>query len=396
MLALVSDAFNKEPSDIINVITGSDNSDSISVTDDDEFPMPNLLGLTWEQAQEQYSSYMNLMAQQEWSEVTKGEIFEQEFPESRKIKIGQTVTVKVSMGLKQIEIQDMSNRTVDAAEQQLKKDGFKVSKTYVENDDVTKDYVIRTDPPAHEMAPQGSTVVLIVSMGPEDVAMFMPNLVNLPYTTAMERCEEYYLIASVEWENSEEERGKVLRQSIDPQTRVNRNTEVTLYVSSGEIPEKTQSYTISLPNSASGEFVFKYYFDGILNEEMTQTRDVSLSANKSFKVEVTGKTGEKKQVAINVESVATGKTGTYMEFEVDFGENEDDKPKYEILQQNSKIFSELSKPDAVPVEETDEPVPESDEPDVPTVETEEQHNSEPATEPDTGNTSEPTGAIPVD
>ena len=397
VLALVSDAFNKDPSDIVNVITGSDASDSISVTDDDEFPMPNLLGLTWEQAQEQYSSYMNLVAQQEWSEVTKGEIFEQEFPESRKIKIGQTVTVKVSMGLKQIEIQDMSNRTVDAAEQQLKKDGFKVSKTYVEDDEVTKDYVIRTDPPAHEMVPQGSTVVLIVSMGPEDVAMFMPNLVTLPYTTAMERCEEYYLIPTVEWEDSEEERGKVLRQSIDPQTRVNRNTEVTLYVSSGEIPEKTQSYTISLPNSATGEFVFKYYYDGILNEEMTQTRDVSLSANKSFKVEVTGKTGEKKQVAINVESVATGKTGTYMEFEVDFGETEEDKPKYEILQQNSKIFKELSTPDSIPVEETDEPVPETDEPDVPTIESEEQHNSEPTSEPDTSTTtSEPTGAIPVD
>ncbi|MDE6030096.1 MAG: PASTA domain-containing protein, partial [Oscillospiraceae bacterium] len=318
---------------------------------------------------------------------------EQEFPESRKIKIGQTVTVKVSMGLNQIEIQDMSNRTADAAEQQLKKDGFKVSTTFVENDDVTKNYVIRTEPAAHEMVPQGSTVVLIVSMGPKDALMFVPNLVNLPYTTAMERCEEYYLIPTIEWENSEEERGKVLRQSIDPQSQVNRNTEITLYVSTGEIPDKKQSYTISLPNNATGEFVFKYYFDSILNEEMTQTRDVSLSAAKSFKVEVTGKTGEKKQVAINVESVATGKSGTYMEFEVDFGEKDEDKPKYTILQQNSKIFKELATPDQVPVEETEEPVPETEEPDVPTVETEAPH-SEPTSEPE--NTSEPTGGIPVD
>ena len=129
---------------------------------------------------------------------------------------------------------------------------------------------------------------------------------------------------------------------------------------------------------------------------MTQTRDVSLSANRSFKVEVTGKTGEKKQVAINVESVATGKSGTYMEFEVDFGETEEDKPTYDILQQNSKIFKELSTPDSIPVEETDEPVPETDEPAVPTVEMQEQHNSEPTSEPDTGNASEPTGGIPVD
>ena len=61
----------------------------------------------------------------------------------------------------------------------------------------------------------GSLLPRTESISPVSLLMFVPNLVNLPYTTAMERCEEYHLIPSVEWENSEEERGKVLRQNVD-------------------------------------------------------------------------------------------------------------------------------------------------------------------------------------
>lgn len=389
VLALISEGLNKTPEDILSA-AGISNDSTISVTDDDEFPMPNLIGMTWEEANAAYSSYMNLVAEQEYSEITAGEIFEQEFPESRKIKIGATVTVKVSKGLKQVEVQDLSNRTVDAAEQQLKKDGFSVTKTYEENDEVTKDYVIRTIPAAHEMAAQGSTVVLVVSMGPKDALMYVPNFVGLPYKTAIERCEEYYLIPQIEIVDSEQEEGIVIEQSIDYQSQVNRDTEIILYVSSGEIPEKTQTFTITLPTKATGEFIFKYYIDGVLEEDSTETRDVSLTASKTIKYAVTGRVGETKQVAINVTSTATGKSGTYMEFEVNFGETADDSPSYEIIQQNSGIFTELLEAGISVSDETADAIPVDT--DISTVETEEQ--SEQGSEDETTEREEE--GIPVD
>ncbi|MGN1119051.1 MAG: Stk1 family PASTA domain-containing Ser/Thr kinase, partial [Oscillospiraceae bacterium] len=288
VLMLVSTRLNKTSSDIESIF-GIESSSAISLTDSDEFVMPNLIGMTWDEAKSMYGNVINLVAQQEWSTVTKDEIFEQDFVEGRKLKVGATVTVKVSKGIKQIEIQDLTDRTVDAAERQLKKDGFKVSKTYTEDDTVANDRVIRTIPAAHEMAPQGSTVVLVISMGPEDTAMYVPKLTEMPIETALLRCEEYHLIPQVEYVDSEEEKGRVLEQSIEPNTQVDRDTEIILSVSTGEIPEITVSRSITIPKKAEGEFTFEYYIDGILNEEATETRDVGVSAAKTVKFEVTGR-----------------------------------------------------------------------------------------------------------
>ena len=397
VLTLVSSRMGVTQSDFESVLNiSSDSSSEVSVTPNDELLMPNLIGMTWNEAVEQYSHLINLVPQQEWSSVTKDQIFDQDFVEGRKIKVGQTVTVKVSKGIKQIEIQDLTDRTVDAAERQLKKDGFKVSKTYEESDEIDKDYVIRTIPEAHEMAPQGSTVVLVVSYGPKDTAIYVPKLVDLPIGTALERCEEYYLVPKVERVDSEEEKDKVLEQSIPQGEVVERNTEIILKVSTGEIPERGRVLPISLPSKATGEFEFRYYVDGILDEEATETRDVSLTASKSIKYEVFGKVGETKQVAIVVKSTLTGLSGTYIEVEVVYGEDKIDA--YEISK-NSKVFDELldGEPIIEPTEPEEPSTSETSEPESePTSEPESEPTSEPESEPTSEPESDPIGGIPVD
>lgn len=390
VLTLVSTKLNKTESDFQSVL-GIGDSSEISVTDNDEFIMPNLVGLSWEDALTKYSSYLDLQAQQEWSTYTKDEIFDQDLAEGRKVKIGATVTVKVSMGIKQIEIQDLSNRTQDAAERQLKKDGFVVSRTFEENDEVAKDYVIRTIPEAHEMAPQGSTVVLVVSLGAKDTPVYVPKLISLPIETALKRCEEYYLTPQVEYVASEEEEGIVLEQSVDPNTLVDRGTEILLKVSSGEIPEQSKTITITLPKKATGEFDFRYYVDGVLDEASNETRDITLSAAKTIKYTVTGKVGDVKQLAIKVTSRATGRSDNYIVVKVEFGE---DKITATEESKNSKVFDELNA--AAPVEPETETVPD-------TTETGENgetgapdntDTSETTSEP-TGETTDTTGGIPV-
>lgn len=350
VLMLVTTKLNKTSSDIESIF-GIENSSAVSLTADDEFLMPNLIGMTWDEAKNTYGNVINLVAQQEWSTVTKDEIFDQDFVEGRKLKVGATVTVKVSKGIKQIEVQDLTERTADAAERQLKKDGFKVSKTYTEDDVVAKDYVIRTIPAAHEMAPQGSTVVLVISMGPEDTIMYMPKFVDMPIETVLQRCDEYYLVPQIEYVDSEEEEGKVLEQSIEPNTQYERNTEVILYVSTGEIPELTKTFQVTLPKKAEGEFEFKYYIDGILDEEATETRDIGVSAAKTIKVTVTGKVEEVKQVKIKVTSILTGLTGTYAEAEVTF---DGEKNPATLTSTNSGIFNELLSGEPIRRDETTE------------------------------------------
>ena len=340
--------------DQVSSVMGVNSGSTVSVTDSNEFLMPNLVGMSWDEAKSQYSSVMTLVPQQEWSEVTKDQIFDQEFPEGRKVKIGAEVTVKVSKGIRTVEIQDLENLTASVAESKLRKDGFKVKKVYDENDDIAKDYVIRTEPEAHEMAEQGSTVVMFISSGPKNTGVFVPKFVDLPLNIALQRAEEYHLNATIERVDSEDvEKDVVMEQSIEPQSLVDRDTEIILKVSTGEISEKTRKLTFTLPKKATGEFEFRYFVDGVLDESASQTLDVGLASSKTLSYEVKGKPGETKVLTVKVTSVDTGRSGTYMDITVKFPEDGSKATAEDIVY--SSVFSELQAADYEPTIDTNEP-----------------------------------------
>ncbi|MGN0670244.1 MAG: Stk1 family PASTA domain-containing Ser/Thr kinase [Oscillospiraceae bacterium] len=340
VLMLLANGFGgKESSDTSN----QSNSGAISVTDGGEFNMPNLVGMTWDEALAQYGDgkLMKLVPTQEYNEAKEGFIFEQEFVEGRRVKQGVTVNVKVSMGIKQVEIQDVTGRTADNAEKTLKRDGFKVSKTFADSEDIAEGHVISTTPAAHEFLPQGSTVVIVVSNGAADKMFYMPNLVGMPMEDATKRCDEYKLIPKLQPKDSDEEKGKIIEQSIKEGEKVAPNTEVILTYSTGEIPEKECEINITLPTNITGEFVFKYFVDGELKEE-TNPIDVSLSGSKTINYTVKGKPGEEKFFAIKVVSTKTGRDGLYIEMKIKFNEGDDMAEKTE-LSRNSAVFRQLLK-----------------------------------------------------
>ena len=335
---------------------------SISITASDELLMPNLIGETWDSAVEKYGEYINLVAQQEFSSYAKDQIFYQEFPEGRKVKVGATVTVKVSKGIKEVEIQDVTGLTVDAAERKLLKDGFVVKKSFEESEDIAEKNVIRTEPPAHEMAQQGSTVIIYVSLGAGDTLMTVPKLTDMPISEALERCEEYDLVPKITLVDSEEEKDLVLSQSIEPGEFVDKNTEIELEVSTGEIPEKIINIRVPIPASAKGEFEFKYYLDGELDAESSgKILDVELIAEDGIALSLKGKPGDVKEFVVKVTSTKTGASGTYMIIEFRFAENEDDKNDYEVLERNSGIFKELLEADPVESGNDDDVIGDDDE-----------------------------------
>lgn len=365
VLIIVFRNLDVSASDVESVVNPSGSGSTISVTDDNEFLMPNLVGLSWEEANQKYSKYMKLKAEQEWSTVTKDQIFDQEYAEGRKVKTGVEVTVKVSKGIRQIEIQDLENLSLSIAETKLEKDGFLVRKTYEESDDVAKDTVIRSEPGAHEMADQGSTVVLVVSLGPKDTQVNVPKFVSLPLSVAIQRADEYHLKYQVEYKGSEEyDADVVMEQSIEPNSRVDRDTEIIFTVSTGKPDEKTKNIKFTLPKKASGEFIFNYYVDGVLDENAKVQMDIGLAASKSMSYSVVGKPGETKNITVKVTSVETGKTGTYVDIVVTFPEDDGKVTAEEEF--NTGVFSELLISD-----ETDEPIFETSELEPSTIDTSE-------------------------
>ncbi len=309
------------------------------VVTDGEFPMPKLIGMSWEEALALYggdSSPFKLVHQDEWSEIPLHQIFDQDQPEGRRVKVGTTVTVKVSMGIRRIEIQDFTNRSDKAAEQQLRKDGFTVSRTFDHDDDIPKGRVIRTTPAAHEMAEQGSVVYLTVSLGPKNNSLKMPKLTDMKITEAQEICKENHITPIIKEVNSEAEKGMVISQSIDVGVYVDRNTEVELTVSTGEVPEVISTINKALPVGCDGRFEFIYILDGIIDK--TEERDVSITAARSIKYDIKGKLGETHKLSIKVRSIESNMEGLYLEVEVDFSKT---PPSQEETYQNPNIFFTL-------------------------------------------------------
>ena len=216
-------------------------------------------------------------------------------------------------------VPDVSGMGVSEAKTRLKLDGFVVRSTYEERDDIPKDYVIRTEPSAHEMAEQGSAVVLVVSLGPKDTAVNVPKFVGLPLNVAEQRAVEYHLDYRVEYRNSSDiDKDVVMEQSIEPNTQVDRDSEIVLTVSTGMTELKSKNVKYTVPKKATGEFRFEYYVDGVLDESATIQTDVGLSSGKTLSYTVKGNPGDEVNLRIAVTSVETGKSGLYMEVTVRF------------------------------------------------------------------------------
>lgn len=216
-------------------------------------------------------------------------------------------------------VPDVSDMSVSEAEKRLKLDGFVVRSTYEESDDIPKDYVIRTEPSAHEMAEQGSTVVLVVSPGPRYTVVNVPKFVGLPLNVAEQRAVEYHLDYRVEYRNSADiDKDVVMEQSIEPNTRVDRDTEIVLTVSAGMTELKSKNVKYTVPKKATGEFRFEYYVDGVLDESATIQTDIGVPSGKTLSYTVNGNPGDEVNLRIAVTSVETGKSGLYMEVTVRF------------------------------------------------------------------------------
>lgn len=332
VLKLVVDAFESPD-------TSSYSQPNGIVVTNGEFPMPNLIGMSWDEALALYGgddSPFKLVSQSEWSEVTPQEIFDQDQPEGRRVKVGTTITVKVSMGIRRIEIQDFTNRSDASAEQQLRKDGFKVTRAYDYDETIPKGHVIKTTPAAHEMAEQGTQVILTVSIGPKNTSTKMPKLTDMPISEAIEICNQNHLIPITKEVPSEEEKGTVLSQSIGVGEFVDRNTEVELTVSTGVLPDIVSTVDLALPVGVSGRFEFMYIVDGVIVSK--EERDISVSSARSIKYEITGKTGEQHHFAIKVRSLKTNNEGLYYECEVDFTS---DPPSQRETYKNGGVFITL-------------------------------------------------------
>ena len=299
----------------------------------EEVQVPDLKNLTLEQAQSKVNELkLNLEVQEEKYdlEIPEGQIIEQDpaYQENYKIKEGTTIKVIVSKGQEIVKIPtDVEGKPRDEAMQSLKDVGLEVTVKEENNDEIQKDCVIRIENEqgeklsGNEEIPAGTTIVMYVSMGIEQVSV--PDL----YGKTESQAKSDLTNAKLKWKSTEKTsdsskpNGVVINQSISSGSMVDKGTEITITINefdevkTGTInvnvksvlnysPEKNEDGSEKAPENVTVVLTLG-------NEEYASKTTTEDNTNCSFSVSTSGSNTVKIQIKAQNGNVLETRTITY-------------------------------------------------------------------------------------
>ncbi len=238
-----------------------------SVTSNREFQMIDLVGMNYNEVMEKYPELDINITGSAYSEYEVDAIIEQSVEPGTTVKKGVEVDVKISKGVKMVKVPSVVNMDYTTAQTALEQEGLIADIKFMTHEEIEEDYVIKTEPEAKTEVEPGSRVVVYVSKGPFITTVIVPDFVGMTEEEAKARCT----YEELEWEiierDSTEPIGTVIAQSLEPDTKVDSGTKVTLTISNGNAPSASVPITIPIPNNASGTFKFVLYVEGVATVE---------------------------------------------------------------------------------------------------------------------------------
>lgn len=136
-------------------------------------------------------------------------------------------------GTKNVAVPDVVGDRLPKAQSALSDAGFE-TQVDTQTSDEKKNTVLTQDPLGSTEAPEGSTVTLVVSAGPEQVKV--PNVVGLSQQTAIDQVQQAQLLVDTTPVASDQAAGTVISTDPNGGTLVDAGSVVVLSVSTGEVP----------------------------------------------------------------------------------------------------------------------------------------------------------------
>jgi len=206
-----------------------------------EDPVPNLVGLTEEEARLQIADdgFRVGRVDREASDTVAADLVIRQDP-NRDVyaEPGSVVDIVVSTGKPEVDVPYVIGMDKDEAKASLIEDGFKVKLTK-EDSDEDVDQVLRTDPAPGTSVASGTTITVFWSDGPQDV----PDVVGLKQERAERVITEAGFVADpVPYSDTTEAAGTVVRQS-PASGALDQGDTVTIFVSTYEPPTETPTPT---------------------------------------------------------------------------------------------------------------------------------------------------------
>ena len=220
----------------------------LKLTKIEDVQIPDLVGLTQEQAEKKIEE-LNLnheIIEQKYNDtIEKGIVISQtpSYMSNYKVKGKSTIGLVISLGQKIVTVPKVVGKTEEEAKEELEAIELKVEVKEEPNKKVEAGYVISQDVAANSEVGAGSTVKITVSTGAEMVQV--PNLEGKTEEEAKKAITEAGLTLSavLNSEDTKKENGKVLKQSIEAGNTVEKGSNITITIN--KIAEVIQG-TISI------------------------------------------------------------------------------------------------------------------------------------------------------
>lgn len=230
-------------------------------------------------------------------------------PNTKKVKEGGTISLKVNSSGVLVEVPEVKGATEEVAKAKLSNAGLKCETLMVMDDETAAGIVYGSDPQEGSKVTMDSTVRLYVSKGPAEHKINMPDVINKSLSTARSELATAGLSISenISYEASDKAKDIIISSDPLPGVKIESGSAVKLTVSSGIKKEKTIEITVDLPTSINHSVKVSSYINGVLSK----TDDVVPSYGKAYVISLKGSTG-KKTVNVDIENQK------YRVYEVDF------------------------------------------------------------------------------
>lgn len=281
-----------------------------------EMRLPDLVGLSIEEAAAQYPNFKFIIVAEEPSLTYEaGVILETNPDEGTSVKENAEIKLTISNGLEELTMPDLANYRKDDAVDELVKMGVSEENiTVIEKFDesVSESKVISTTPAANESLTLSDSITLFVSMGESQQTVIVPNVVGDKESDARAKLTDFTVMTVLV--PSDKEAGIVVEQSLLNGTAVAKRSTITLSISNGVAPNYKVDVTVQFPGGADDN---NYTFTGVLDGEEVTEVTANPAQQQSMTMSVTGSSSES---VLEVYVTVNGSKQLYAKYKINFVE----------------------------------------------------------------------------
>lgn len=286
----------------------------LNMTNPAEVEMPNVVGMSKEEAQKEVEAaklVFEVEKEEYHKEVPEGFVISQDptyMERFNKVKEGSIVKVVISKGQEKATVPNVKGKEKDEAIKLIEEAKLKAEIIEETSKTVKEGFVIsqETDPDMEVFA--GDTVKLHVSTGTGIKEVSVVSVIGQDEATAKRILQDLGLKVNVTYVNSTSDNGKVAKQSIEENKKVDEGTTITLTIN--KVAEKKNLVVnVNVKAITGGNTESE---DATVSKTVTvKVNDETREANKddsNCQITLTGRDGAEIQIKVEITDSITGKT----------------------------------------------------------------------------------------